>query len=209
MPSQHTFRLAIFQATLMCMRGKEALFRDIFARHQAVVAQSATEILPDVERGAAIILKALKAGKKVLICGNGGSAADSQHLATELVGRYAKNRKALPAIALTTDASALTAIGNDWDFSYVFARQIEALGHSGDVLIAITTSGTSKNVLAAIKAARAKKMRIIVLTGTRGAKLKANVDVCIAVPSIETARTQEVHELIYHAWCEYIDENVR
>ncbi len=185
------------------------LFRKAFARHSEGVEKSAQLILPDVEKAAKILVNALKAGKKVLVCGNGGSAADSQHFAAELVGRYVENRKALPAIALMTDASALTAIANDWSFEYAFARQIEALGQAGDVLVAFTTSGGSKNVLAAIKAARRKRMRVIVLTGEKGMRLRRSADVCIVVPSIETARIQEVHQLIYHTWCEYIDENVR
>ena len=147
----------------------------------------------------------LKSGHTVFACGNGGSAADSQHFAAELVARYKKNRKALRALALTTDSSALTAIGNDYGFEHIFTRQLEALGTRGDVLVAFTTSGSSRNVLQAIKQAKKQKMRVIVLTGAKGAGLKNIADVCIVVPSTETARVQEVHQLVYHAWCEYID----
>jgi D-sedoheptulose 7-phosphate isomerase len=162
-------------------------------------------IFPDVERSAHVLVTALRRGKKILVCGNGGSAADSQHFAAELVGRYGKKRRALPAIALTTDTSALTAIGNDYGFEDIFKRQVEALGSSGDVLVAFSTSGASKNVLAAIAQARKQKMNIIILTGVRGARLRRRANVLIAVPSSETARIQEIHEIIYHSWCEYID----
>ncbi len=167
------------------------------------------QILPDVERAGALLLRVLKAKNKARVCGNGGSAADSQHFAAELVGRFAKNRKALPALALTVDSSALTAIANDWDFEHVFARQVEALGSAGDVLVVFTTSGRSKNVLAAIRAARKKKIRIIALTGAKGRALRANADVCIVIPSSETARIQEMHELTFHAWCEFLEGKFR
>lgn len=163
-------------------------------------------ILPDVERGALLLLRALKGKKKILVCGNGGSAADSQHFAAELVGRYKGERRALPAIALTTDTSVITSIGNDYGFEKVFSRQVEALGTKGDVLIVLTTSGRSKNILAAISAARKRKMHILALTGKRGAALRKNTDACIVVPSEETARIQEIHELCFHAWCEFLDK---
>ncbi|MBI2610917.1 SIS domain-containing protein [Candidatus Kaiserbacteria bacterium] len=187
------------------MAGKQVLFTAVFERHREVVEKSMQQTLPDVEHGGALLFAALKAKRKVLVCGNGGSAADSQHFAAELVGRFAKKRKALPAIALTVDSSALTAIANDWDFEYVFARQVEALGRVGDVLVALTTSGRSKNVLAAIRVARKKKMRVIVLTGEKGKALRASTDVCIVIPSGETARIQEMHELTFHAWCEFLE----
>lgn len=169
-----------------------------------VVEKSMQHIRRDVERGASILSGALRRGKRVLICGNGGSAADSQHFAAELVGRYRKERAPLSAIALTVDTSALTAIGNDYGFETVFERQIKALGRSGDVLVAFSTSGSSKNILKAMSAARGKKMKVILLTGEKGRRA-SGADVRIAVPSAETARVQEVHELIFHAWCEYID----
>ena len=167
------------------------------------------QILPDVEHAGMLLLRALSAKKKVLVCGNGGSAADSQHFAAELVGRYAKNRKALPALALTVDSSALTAIANDWDFKYIFARQVKALGSAGDVLVVFTTSGRSKNVLAAVRAARKRKMRVIALTGEKGSALRKGADVAIVVPSSETARIQEMHELTFHAWCEFLEGKFR
>ncbi|MBI4093542.1 SIS domain-containing protein [Candidatus Kaiserbacteria bacterium] len=191
------------------MAGKLGFFGGIFRRHSEIVEQSMRHILLDVEQGGALLLHALKAKRKVLVCGNGGSAADSQHFAAELVGRFVKNRKALPAVALTVDSSALTAIANDWEFDHVFARQVEALGNAGDVLVVFTTSGRSKNILAAIRAARKQRMRIIVLTGEKGKELRKNVDACIVVPSRETARIQEIHELTFHAWCESLENTFR
>ena len=181
---------------------------DAFARHSAIVAKSARDILPETERSAQILLSAIKQGNKLLVCGNGGSAADSQHLTGEFLCRYKADRRPLPAIALTADTSALTAIGNDYDFDQVFARQIKALGTAGDVLVVLTTSGQSPNILCAIKQAKAQGLRAIALTGARGSGLKEITDSAIAVPSDETARIQEVHELIYHAWCEFLDANL-
>ena len=154
---------------------------------------------------AGLVRDALLAGHKVLLCGNGGSAADSQHIAAELVGRFVMERRPLPAIALTTDTSALTAIGNDYGYQAVFARQGEALGAPGDVLVAITTSGQSPNVTAAIAAARARGMKVVALTGQKGAALVADCDAGIAVPSVDTARIQECHITIGHILCEVVD----
>ncbi len=145
-------------------------------------------------------------GKKVLLCGNGGSAADAQHIAAELVGRFVIERRPLAAIALTTDTSALTAIANDYGYEHVFSRQVEALGNDGDILIAITTSGTSKNVVAAVEVARKRGMKVIALTGAKGAAFVASCDAGVAVPSNVTARVQECHIVIGHLLCEVIDE---
>ncbi len=161
--------------------------------------------MPDVEKAAKIIMQALKRDKKILICGNGGSAADSQHFAAELSGRYKAERRALAGIALTVDTSALTAIGNDYGFEKIFSRQVEALGGIGDVLVAFSTSGKSPNVLSAISAARKNKMRVIALTGEKGVSMRKIADIAIVVPAGETARIQEVHEIVYHAWCEAVD----
>jgi phosphoheptose isomerase len=152
-----------------------------------------------------MIRTAVTAGHKILLCGNGGSAADAQHIAAELVGRFVVERRPLAAIALTTDTSALTAIGNDYGYEAVFSRQVEALGNAGDVLVAITTSGRSANVIAAIAAARARGMKIIALTGQRGAELVASADGGVAVPSTDTARIQEGHITIGHLLCEIVD----
>jgi D-sedoheptulose 7-phosphate isomerase len=147
----------------------------------------------------------LRRGCKILVCGNGGSAADAQHLAAELSGRYVKERRALAGIALTTDSSALTAIGNDYGFDVVFSRQVEALGRPGDVLIGISTSGNSPNILKAVESATALGMHTIGLLGKDGGKLKALVDEAVVVPSSVTARIQEVHQMVYHFWCECLD----
>jgi phosphoheptose isomerase len=167
---------------------------ELLAQADAIVA--ASELLRD----------AVLAGKKVLLCGNGGSAADAQHIAAELVGRFVVERRPLAAIALTTDTSALTAIANDYGFEHVFSRQVQALSAPGDVLIAITTSGTSKNVVAAADAARACGMKVIGLTGAKGAAFVASCDAGIAVPSTNTARIQELHITIGHVLCEAVDE---
>jgi D-sedoheptulose 7-phosphate isomerase len=154
------------------------------------------------------VLGCLTAGGKVLACGNGGSASDAQHFAAEFVGRFERERPGLAAIALTTDTSILTAIGNDYDFSQVFSKQVQALGQPGDVLIAMSTSGNSANVLAAVQAAHEKEMTVVALTGRGGGKLKdmlAETDVHICVPHERTARIQEVHILALHCLCDAID----
>lgn len=161
--------------------------------------------LPVLESIAGVLIKALKNGNKVLLFGNGGSAADSQHIAAELVGRFQRERKALPAMALTTDTSILTAIGNDYSFDSVFARQIEALGDKGDVAIGLSTSGNSRNVLQAMRAARRMEMITIGLTGESGGELKNVVDFCFHAPSRQTSHIQEVHITIAHALCEIVE----
>ena len=155
------------------------------------------------------ITKSLKQGGSVLVFGNGGSAADAQHFAAELVGRYEKERKGWPAVALTTDTSALTAIGNDYGFERVFARQIEALGRRGDLLVAMTTSGRSPNVLEAVRAARARGLAVIGMTGGGGAAFARRCDAALVVPSRETARIQEVHLLVGHILCERAEDVAR
>jgi len=159
-----------------------------------------------IDGAAELLCDAVLAGHKVLLCGNCGSAADAQHIAAELVGRFVLERRPLAAIALTTDTSALTAIANDYGYDHVFSRQVEALGAPGDVLVAITTSGTSKNVLAAVAAARARQMKVIGLTGAKGAAFVASCDAGVAVPSTVTARIQEMHIAIGHILCEAVDE---
>ena len=164
--------------------------------------------LPDVIKECSEIINATVAsGNKVLICGNGGSAADAQHIAAEFVGRYETERRALPAIALTTDTSALTAIGNDYGFETIYARQVEALAVEGDCLIAISTSGNSPNVIAAVMEARRKGCKVIGMTGATGKKLAGLSDACILVPSTRTARIQEGHIVIAHILCELVDES--
>lgn len=162
--------------------------------------------IENIEKCAELIFQTFENGKKVLICGNGGSAADSQHIAAEFVGRFETERTALPAIALTTDTSALTALANDYNFERVYARQVEALGNEGDCLIAISTSGTSPNVISAVMTARTKGISIIGMTGEKGKKLASLSDAAILIPSNRTARIQEAHITIAHIWCELIDE---
>ncbi|HJW72626.1 MAG TPA: D-sedoheptulose 7-phosphate isomerase [Geothrix sp.] len=148
----------------------------------------------------------LRRGARVLVCGNGGSAADAQHLAAELSGRYVKERRALAGIALTTDTSALTAIGNDYGFDQIFSRQVEALGRPGDLLIGISTSGNSPNVIRAVTSAKELGMHTLGLLGRDGGQLLGLMDDAMVVPSPVTARIQEVHQMIYHFWCEVLDE---
>lgn len=175
-------------------------------RESAAVKQRvAEELSADIARTGDLLIDAFQAGKKLLLFGNGGSAADAQHLAAEFVGRYVNDRAPLPAIALTTDTSVLTAIGNDYGFEQVFVRQIRALGRRGDVAIAISTSGRSRNVILGIEAAHEAGLATIALTGGDGGNLAPIVDVAIVVPSTTTARIQECHIAIGHVLCEYVD----
>jgi D-sedoheptulose 7-phosphate isomerase len=161
--------------------------------------------LPEIEAAGSLIWDALKSGNKILLCGNGGSAADAQHMAAELVGRYEQQRRAFPAISLTTDTSALTAVSNDYGYEEVFARQVEALAVAGDVLIAISTSGKSPSVVKAADQARARGCKTIALTGCSGEPLTAHCDLAVLVPSDRTSRVQEAHITIGHLWCEMVD----
>jgi D-sedoheptulose 7-phosphate isomerase len=154
---------------------------------------------------AADMAERLKRGCRILVCGNGGSAADAQHFAAELSGRYVKERRALAGIALTVDTSALTAIGNDYGYDQVFSRQVEALGRPGDLLVGISTSGNSPNIILAVEAAKGLGMRTLGLLGRDGGKLKDLVDDALVVPSTVTARIQELHLMTYHFWCEALD----
>ncbi|HUL97420.1 MAG TPA: phosphoheptose isomerase [Usitatibacter sp.] len=162
----------------------------------------------EIARAGEALANALKAGRKVLACGNGGSAADSQHFAAELVGRFERERRGLAAIALTTDTSALTAIANDYDFDRVFSKQVEALGQPGDFLLGISTSGNSRNVLEAVKAAHAREMPVIALTGRDGGEIGRGLgagDFHLNVAHPRTMRVQEIHLLVVHCLCEMVD----
>ena len=183
------------------------LFASNLAEHMAVFA-SLDAIAPQVERAGALCASSLAAQGKLLFCGNGGSAADSQHLASELTGRFIKDRKPLAAIALSTDSSALTSIGNDYAFDEVFARQVVALGRAGDVLIGISTSGNSRNVLRAVQEARVQRMQVIGLLGRDGGAIAPLSDVAIVVPSAVTARIQEAHILIGHTLCGMVEHSL-
>jgi D-sedoheptulose 7-phosphate isomerase len=155
-----------------------------------------------------LMVAALRRGGKILVCGNGGSASDSQHFAAELVGRFERERRALASIALTTDTSILTAIGNDYTYDRVFARQVEAVGRAGDVLLGISTSGGSRNVLEAFGVAKSGGLATVALTGRDGGVVGAAADIHINVPSASTARVQEVHRTLMHAMCELIEREL-
>ena len=172
------------------------------------VVQDMKKIMPEVASAGLRVRTALEKGRKILICGNGGSAADSQHMAAEFVGRFVKERQSLPALALTVDTSLLTAVGNDYGFDCVFSRQVEGLGQEGDVLIAISTSGNSANVVRAIKTAKEKGIYVIGMTGENGGILVKESDLCLAVPSQVTARIQEMHIMIIHMICEIAEADI-
>jgi len=164
---------------------------------------------PRIERMAKLFASTVARGRTIFFCGNGGSAAEAQHFAAELVGRFTRERRALPAVALTTDSSILTSVGNDYGFSRVFSRQIEALGRRGDLLVVLTTSGRSPNILAAIRAARARGLKVAGMTGAGGAAFARRCDLCIVVPSRATPRVQEVHLAVGHLCCERAEETAR
>jgi len=178
------------------------LFAETIALHQQVVGG----LTPPILSAADAIGSALARGGKVLVCGNGGSAADAQHLAAELVGRFERERQALAAIALTTDTSILTSIGNDYAFERVFVRQIEALGRPGDVIIGISTSGGSNNVVLALAQAKRQGLTTVALTGRDGGAVGAAADIHLNVPHRSTARVQEVHRTLIHAVCALVEQ---
>ena len=171
---------------------------------RAVKADSA--LLFSIEAAARLMLESVQKGGRILIVGNGGSADQAQHFAAELVGRFRTERTALPAIALTVDTSIITAIGNDYGFDQIFARQVAALGHEGDVLVVLSTSGNSQNVVRAAEVASERKMKVVALLGKSGGIMKSKADVGIVIPSADTARIQELHLIIIHTWCALIDQ---
>jgi D-sedoheptulose 7-phosphate isomerase len=162
--------------------------------------------LNEIERAGLLVVETLAAGNKILLCGNGGSAADAQHIAAELVGRYEQQRRSFPAIALTTDTSALTALSNDYGYEEVFARQVQGLANAGDLLIAFSTSGKSPNIIKAVEQAQGMKCKTIGLTGFSGEPLASQCDLAVVVPSNRTSRVQEAHITIGHLWCEMVDK---
>jgi D-sedoheptulose 7-phosphate isomerase len=179
-----------------------------FAESARLKQDAAAELAPVIARAAAVLTECLLGDGKVLACGNGGSAADAQHFAAEMVGRFERERPELPAISLVTDTSILTAVANDYAFDQVFAKQVRALGAKGDVLLALSTSGNSRNVVAAIESAKDREMRVIALTGRGGGRIGAMLalpDVHICVPHERTARIQEVHLLAIHCLCDAVD----
>ena len=179
----------------------------IFRTHAELAERTRGECGPTIAAAAATLIGALREGATVFVCGNGGSAADAQHFAAELVGRFlSKTRRPLPAIALTVDTSALTSIGNDFGYQHIFSRQLEALARPGDVLVGLTTSGRSANVLAAMESAYKIGVTGIGLCGSDGSALAPYCTQVIAIPHAETARVQEMHIATIHAWCQLIDE---
>jgi D-sedoheptulose 7-phosphate isomerase len=181
----------------------------VFAEHAKVAERAARELPPVLERIVAATYDCLRAGGKVLACGNGGSAADAQHLVAELVGRFREERRALPGIALTADAATLTALGNDYGYERVFARQVEALARPGDLLFAISTSGNSANVVLAARTARELKCTVVALTGAHGGQLAAHADLLLLAPSTVVARIQEMHTLCIHVIFEALEPLLR
>ena len=184
---------------------------EIFQASIETKQASLEKVKSNIVNAADTMLQAFKQNNKVLTCGNGGSAADAQHLSSELLNRFEREREGLAAIALTTDSSTLTSIANDYNYENIFSRQVQALGNANDVLVAITTSGNSANVLAAIQAAHEKNMTVIALTGNSGGQLTSILkddDIEVQVPSDSTARIQEVHLLVLHCICNLIDQHL-
>jgi D-sedoheptulose 7-phosphate isomerase len=179
-----------------------------FSEHLEVLNNS--KLLKDkIIEFSQLIIQALNNGNKIIWCGNGGSAADSMHLSTELIGRYTSNRKSLPSIALSADSVAITCIANDFGYENIFSRQIEGVGKSGDVLVCLTTSGNSLNIIKAIKVAKLHNLKTILMSGNKGGKCLGLSDFELIIPSKSTARIQEMQIFIGHIICDYIEKNIR
>lgn len=185
----------------------EHIVRSTLEEHISV-AQAMSALEDDIAQAGEICAEALRAGKRIYLCGNGGSAADAQHIAAELIGRFVSDRRSLPAIALTTDTSALTAIGNDYGYEHVFSRQVEGLAQPGDVLLAISTSGNSMNILNAVESAQKNGALAIGLSGKSGGELHGAADLSLVVPSDVTARIQEMHIVVGHLLCALIEHRL-
>lgn len=181
--------------------------QDIFSESISVKQLTLEHNLDNIEKVAKVLQRAFKSGRTVFFCGNGGSAADSQHIAAEFIGRFQKERRALPAIALTTDTSILTALANDYSYDKVFSRQIEALGRKGDVLVGISTSGNSANVVEALKVARGLGVVTVAMTGHQGGRMARLADFNLNVPSEKTARIQESHICLSHCLCDLVERS--
>ncbi len=182
--------------------------QSIFKESIAVKEQTLKDNLDGIQKAVGAIVHCLRQGGKLLFFGNGGSAADSQHVAAEFIGRFQKERRSLPAIALTTDSSILTALGNDYGFDIIFARQIEGLGKSGDVAVGISTSGNSKNVIEGVKQAKKMGLTVISLLGCGGGKMALLCDINLIAASNVTARIQESHIVLYHTICELVEQEM-
>ncbi len=183
--------------------------REAIETHRALTAAFEASGVATVVAMAEMIVQSLRADGTLYLCGNGGSAADAQHIAGEFVGRFRIERRALPAVALSTDTSVLTCIGNDYSYESVFSRQIEALVRPGDILWAFSTSGQSPNVLRAAEAARRKNARVLAFTGRADSKLQAMADLCLCAEAAVTARSQEIHQLAYHIICDLVEQEFR
>ena len=175
--------------------------------HQKTIEKTIALMLPDIEKACSLMIKTLKNGNKILLVGNGGSAADAQHIAAEITGRYKNQRRGLPAIALTTDTSVLTAISNDYGYTRVFDRQVEALANKGDLLIGISTSGKSNNILSALVLANEMGCTTLGLSGKTGGEMNTVCDLNLVIPSDDTPRIQEIHILIGHILCQAVDDS--
>jgi D-sedoheptulose 7-phosphate isomerase len=182
--------------------------REQFEQSAQLKLQAMEELTPAIAAAAELMVGQLVQERKILSCGNGGSAGDSQHFSSEMLNRFERERPGLPAMALTTDTSTITSIANDYHYDEIFAKQVRALGQAGDILLAISTSGNSRNVVEAMKAAHDRGMRVVALTGKEGGEMALNLaegDIEIRVPSSSTARVQEVHLLVIHCLCDAID----
>jgi len=184
------------------------IINNAFKEHEDVAKKTLLSIAKKIEDSADVIAKSLKLGGTIFWCGNGGSAADSQHIAAEFVGRFKKDREPLRSIALTTDSSILTCIANDYSYEEIFSRQLSALGKEGDVLVVITTSGQSKNIIQALHQAKIMKIKTIALLGKKGGVCKNHSDIPLIIPSDNTARIQEIHILTEHLLCELVEKKL-
>jgi len=184
------------------------LIKNVFNEHSDVLNKTLKSISKKIEESSDVIAKSLVSGGTIFWCGNGGSAADSQHIAAEFVGRYKKNRKPLRSIALTTDSSVLTCVANDFSYKEIFSRQLDALGRDGDILVAISTSGESENVKQALLQAKKMKIKTIALLGKKGGVCKNYADIPLIIQSNTTARIQEIHILIEHLLCELVEKKL-
>ena len=185
------------------------LIQGEFFSHIDTAQMALKELVGDIDKASKMMINAIKGGNKIMSCGNGGSAADSQHFAAELSGRYLEDRDGIACVALTTDTSALTAIGNDFGFEFIFSRQVEAIAKKGDILLAISTSGNSQNVIKAIDTAKSKGCKVVGLSRKDGGAMNGCCDLNIVVPSSSTPRIQEVHLLIEHILCNLIERECK
>jgi phosphoheptose isomerase len=186
---------------------RRLVYEDLMDLYQ-LISLVANTLAPQIEQAANLVTECVLLGRKVLACGNGGSAADAQHFVAELVGRMRRDRQALPAISLSSDPSVVTAVSNDYGYDFLFARQVEGWGQAGDVLVAISTSGRSPNVLRAVETAHRQGLRTIALLGEYSDSVLESCSVCINIPSLDTPRVQEIHMAVLHIICDYVEQQV-